>query len=180
MNAARTPCRCLIHQGLESGDQVVDRVLEKVRGHFWAISHEGGDGLPSWALTVGLWHTFGLPELLICGQERAGRIATLSQARLALDHEFLLQVGQVDREVAFPHIKVGRVDESWHQTDLLRTPSVFYAGMIPEYRQLIWADEQGIFPGEEGYAGMPGGQPDLALPWGDHPAGAWRALGRRA
>ncbi|MGI8330918.1 DUF4262 domain-containing protein [Actinomadura scrupuli] len=158
---------------------MVDRLLEKVRGHFWAISHEGGDGLPSWALTVGLWHTFGLPELLVCGQDRPGRTATLSQARLALDYG-LLQVGQVDREVAWPHVKVGRVDESWHGTGLMRTPSVFYAGALPEYRQLVWADGQGIFPGEEGHAGTPGGQPDLALPWGDHPAGAWRDLGGQA
>lgn len=171
-------CPCLIDKGEKSDDPTVDRLLERVRDVGWGIFHSRGR--PVWALTVGLWHSFRYPDLLVCGQDRFGRTSILVQARVALSTG-PLQVDQVARAVADPFVMVVRVDESWHRTELMRIPFAFYGGEVPEYQQLICADALGFFPDEKGHAGTRGGdQPNLALRWDDHPAGVWRDLNRRA
>lgn len=181
MISAPRVCPCMIHKGQKSDDPVMNDVLEQVRNRNWTTVLGGGGrddnadhDRPSWAFTVGLWHSFGYPELAICGPDRRELMYALKQGCLALEYEVSLHIGRVDHELAWPGIRVGRVDESWHGSPLMRIPAAFYAGGIPEYRQFVRADAKGIFPGVEGYAGTPDDQPDLALPWRDHPAGFWQ------
>ncbi|WP_433477236.1 DUF4262 domain-containing protein [Spirillospora sp. CA-142024] len=178
----RTSCRCLIHQGKRT-DEDVGRVADRIRSLRWTFVDHGDHDLldwcyegPAWSCTVGLGHNFGFPELLICGLPRGERRYILKQAVPPLDHD-LLGVGTVDHELTSLKLKVVRVHASWHGTELLSTACAFYEGRLPEYRQLIWADADGRFPGDDGFdEALKELQPNLDIPRRRHPKCVWTTL----
>ena len=177
MKDARRICSCLICTSSSSGDPVVDGHVPAIRSKGWVVIDNGGDGLPSWSCTVGLWHLRGLPELLVCGLDRVWRARLLDYAVLAMQHK-LGWSGAVDQELAYT--KFAAVDPGWGATHLLDHSATFYRGEVPPHWQLIWTDADGNFPGDKGFdEKLLEAQPDLAVPWPDHRPGAWPRLRRR-
>ncbi|WP_165959094.1 DUF4262 domain-containing protein [Actinomadura sp. KC345] len=134
------------------------------------------DDHPAWSCTVDRWDIVRLPQLVICGLPRDYRHYIIERAVAAMEFG-LLDVGADDSELTSRRLKVVAVHESWYGTRLLRAARESYDGELPEYRQLIWADETGRFPGEDGFdEELIGRQPDLGLPRPEHPEDAWKAL----
>ncbi len=62
---------CVIHEWPDSRRSWEERdrkLVADVERHGWAvIGIEADEGLPGWAFSAGLWHTFGSPEIAIFG-----------------------------------------------------------------------------------------------------------------
>jgi hypothetical protein len=58
---------CWIYVDNDYPDPLVGRWNGLVREHGWTAVEVGGDGSPGWAHTIGLWHSYRLPEIVVFG-----------------------------------------------------------------------------------------------------------------
>ena len=162
-------------------DDTDRKLLEDVDQHGWHIIRvPGSDEVPSWAFSIGVFHTFGHPEIVVFG--------------LPLEnlHQIINSIGRAIRQGgSFPpdsqsdDVLEGRsclfraVHEAWYKP-FLGYAIWFYQGTSFPAVQCLWPDRYGRFPGEPQY------DPDLAnlqpLLWEPDPASArteatLRALG---
>lgn len=173
----RAWCSCLICTGSSSGDPVVDDYVSAIRDNGWTVVNDGGDGRPSWSYTVGLWHLRSWPELVICGMDGAWRAWWLGRAIQAMEDEGW--DGHASRDVQLRYIRLVNVDPGWGATRLLEHSFKFYRS-VPRYRQMVWTDAHGLFPGDQGFdERLVEDQPDLHMPCLDHRPGVWPRLGLR-
>ncbi|GAA2252239.1 hypothetical protein GCM10010402_04230 [Actinomadura luteofluorescens] len=166
----RINCACLLHRRKWTGEPEVDDIVKQVISRRWTIVR---NDRPACSFTVGQWHTFASPEFVICGLPRPESHDALRAAVIAMGHD-LPALDEVDTELTSLKVKTVKVHGSWHGSPPLRGARAFYDGRLPEYRQLIWAEGAGGFPGDEGFdERLVERQPNLAIPRPDHPECAW-------
>jgi hypothetical protein len=128
------------------------KVLRDVKAYGWHVLNVGStDELPPWAFTIGLFHTYGHPEIVVFGlpQEVAhfllnevasgvkdGRSVELGEERAGL----LEGVGCTFRSV----------DPRWYRA-ILGYAGWFYGGTDFPAVQCIWPDREGYWPWEPGF-----------------------------
>jgi hypothetical protein len=135
-------------------------------------------GTYDFAYTVGLWHSFRLPELVMFGLHGDGMQQWLN-ACVARVRE----AGWPAAEESFPGVIEGfetmlrPVDESWRDV-FFGTAHRFYRGRPVPVWQLVWPDATGRWPwDEQATASCRTRQARAWLPVDRHPAGSWRLLG---
>lgn len=167
-------CTCLICQGDPSVRH--DDLVETVRKHGWTplwIAREIG-----YAHTVGVYHSFGQPEIVMFGLEGPGMQLWLNTAvEYGRDHGWPADgepfTGVLDE---FP-TQLRTVHSSW-QKPLFGAAHRFYRGSQVPVRQLVWPDRFGRWPWD-GQATLSSRtrQAQTWLPVSEHPAGGWRLVG---
>jgi hypothetical protein len=151
--------------------------LEHVRRIGWSVvTIIKDDNRPEWAFSIGMWHTFGSPEIAMFGLRspdmgiwinRVGRQVREGQPLIA---DGGLRHGVLGNE--FP-VAVRSVHDSWHP--LLFAAAMNFCPLPPlPFVQLVWPDRHGRFPWEPG-AGerCRRDQPSLWLAAEEHPYGVW-------
>lgn len=122
------------------------KVIENIERDGWHCTGVLSDGVsPPFAYTVGLFHTFGFPELIIVGLPHQTAHPLLS------DIVDLLLKGELDFNVPsdkvikhFPVFFV-KVEKAFYDSHL-RSAEWFYEGdEFPAY-QMVWPSEDGLFP----------------------------------
>ncbi len=153
-------------------------ITTRIGEHGWAVPGVyGDDQAPPWAYSVGMWLTCQSPELIVCGvpvQNAAGLINAIG-GRIA-DGE---QIGADDvlRDVCPAPLAIRPVDLSWRMTSMFAVSDEFYGFVRPPYLQVVWADRNGRFPWEPGFAtAFLGMQPLLWLPRDDNPPTPWTRI----
>jgi hypothetical protein len=136
-----------------------------VLSHGWSVIALPEEGeWPGWVYSVGLWHTFGVPEVCLFG------------LRVADMHHWVNEVGERVRAGLVPRpdtvvddlldgypLVVRPVHPSWH-LDLFAFGVGFYRRPVPVV-QLVWPELRST-----------GRQPSLWLPKADHPPNLWTRL----
>lgn len=154
-------------------------IVATVQEHGWSVLRIYGT--VEFAYTVGLWHTFRLPELVMFGLD-GGYLQQLLNS--GVDH--VRENGWPESQVPFPGVLEGfetqlrPVDESWRDA-FFGTAHRFYRGWPVPVWQLIWPDAHGRWPWQEDATlTSRTRQPSAWLPVDEHPAGSWRLLGHFA
>lgn len=173
-------CTCLIceappDKGSWSDDE--RKLVDDVHSFGWhVVNASDGDGLPRWAYTVGLTHTVGGPELVMCGLDGPLLHRCLNAAgravRAGLDRADGALVGDV---LDGFDVQLRTVAPGWGAAlfDRLRW---FTRVAEPAVVQVVWPDQEGHFPDDPAFrAGLADRQGQLWLPPGEHPAGPWWA-----
>lgn len=178
-DAVQRPCRCRIcapHPSV-SPDAQESRVLEIVEQVGWNVMYvPPEDGVPGWAFTIGLTHSYGWPELIMCGLSRdllhgfvniVGEMAEEGQPSPGL--------GRLGDVIEGHYVELRPVDPSWHRC-LVGWALWFAQHDEPEFVQIVWPDNQGHFPNEPEFdESLRRFQPDLGAPPWHHRLDAWRA-----
>ncbi|WP_405434080.1 DUF4262 domain-containing protein [Micromonospora sp. NBC_00617] len=167
-------CSCLICS--DSAPTRDSRTVELVRDHGWSVLRVGG-GI-EFAYTIGLWHSFRRPEVVMFGLDGEGMQHWLNAC---VDHA--REQGWPAEETPFHGVLDGfptqlrAVDPSWHDP-LFGTAYRFYRGVTVPFQQLVWPDRNGLWPWEDGAtASSRNRQAHSWLPVREHPQGAWRLVG---
>jgi hypothetical protein len=173
-------CRCVLchdYGDRDAADSMDIKTSEDVRQFGWHVVMVPEDDVgPGFAYTVGLAHSFGLPEMAMFGLD------------IRVMHRVLNVLGQEaadgaalpeDQEHAgvlkqYPVI-LRRADQRWHRT--------FFGMAIAFYRrpplpvlQVCWPDSKGTFHWQDDCADQhKESQPRLWLPPSEHPRGVWTA-----
>lgn len=167
-------CPCLI-----CADDATARdggVVDTIREHGWsALRVEGGTGF---AYTVGLWHTFRRPEIVMFGLDGENMQHWLNACvALGRGHGWP-EPGEPFEGVlqGFP-TQLRPVHPSW-QRALFGTAHRFYGGFTAPVTQLVWPDRDGHWPwAEQASESSRTRQAFAWLPVSEHPPGPWRLVG---
>jgi hypothetical protein len=155
-------------------------VAGQVGEHGWAVPGAvGGDGLPPWAYSVGLWLTCQFAELVVCGapMENMTGIINAIGARVADGEQF--GPGDVLTDVCPARLELRPVDLSWRMTSLFEVSDEFYGFVRPPYLQVVWADREGRFPWQPRFhPAYQRAQPFLWLPKDDNPPSPWTHINK--
>ncbi len=147
-----------------------------MQDHGWLVLWVAGSF--DFAYTVGLWHSFGQPEIVMFGLEGDG-MQTWLNACVDLGRER----GWPPANEPFHGVLDGfetqlrDVDPSW--SPALFGPALgFYRGTAVPFRQLVWPDRNGEWPWDDKATVSSRTRQAFAwLPVDEHPPGAWRLVG---
>ncbi|RKR88174.1 uncharacterized protein DUF4262 [Micromonospora pisi] len=168
------PCACLVCSDAPVGRD--DRIVDTVRQHGWsALRVEGG---LSFAYTVGLWHTFRRPEIVMFGLDGENMQhwlnACVDRGRA---HGWPEPGEPFEGVLQGFETQLRPVHESWRDA-LFGTAHRFYGGFEVPVLQLVWPDRDGHWPWTDGATPSSRNRQAFAwLPVSEHPAGAWRLVG---
>ncbi|MFF2078145.1 DUF4262 domain-containing protein [Kitasatospora sp. NPDC058162] len=147
--------------------------MAHVRDHGWHVVGVGGGEIPDWAFTVGLWHSYRIPEVAMFGLELTGLMHWVNEAAALLRDGAPTEPGTLLPGVieGYP-LRLHPVDPGWH-LPLFGTAAGFYRRAPFPVVQLVWPDRDQRWPSDE--RATPGcrAQPSLWLPVGEHPDGVW-------
>jgi hypothetical protein len=154
-------------------------ILSQVNASGWAVPGVPGDETaPPWAYSIGLWATFGHPDLAAFGRP-LGQLGVLvkSLCQRVADDE-LISLGDVLDDVCPGMLAIRPVHDTWRKTPLFFASDQFHGYIRPPIYQVAWSDADGNFPGDLRYEpALFDAQPMLWLPVDDHPPGPWTQLG---
>ncbi|MEV0716167.1 DUF4262 domain-containing protein [Asanoa sp. NPDC050611] len=167
-------CPCVICSGVRRGRDA--GTVSMVEKHGWCVLRVPGSF--DFAYTVGLWHSFQLPELVMFGLAGEDMQVWLNTA---VDR--LREIGWPAAETPFTGVIEGHptmlrpVDESWRDA-LFGTAYRFYGGWSVPVWQLVWPDAAGRWPwNDEATVSSRTRQAFAWLPVSSHPRGSWRLVG---
>jgi Domain of unknown function (DUF4262) len=183
MDTSEHYCRCQLCDADEAG-LGADTYMESIRDHIarvgWAVPAVYGDDQgPSWAYSVGIWHTHRGPELAMFGcpvDNMAGIINGLG--RQIAEGVQIAPGDMVEGLCPYP-LAIRPVHQSWRMTSMFAVSDSFYGYVRPPFLQIVWPDRRCRFPCERGFERrFEGHQPLLWLPRDDHPPGVWSRIDR--
>ncbi|GIF75811.1 DUF4262 domain-containing protein [Asanoa siamensis] len=170
-------CFCVICAGVRRSRDA--DTIAAVSKHGWCVLRV--PGTVEFAYTIGLWHSYQMPEMVMFG--------------LAGDHmqhwlnaavDRLREIGWPAASVPFTGVIEGHetmlrpVDESWRDA-LFGTANRFYRGWSVPVWQLVWPDAAGRWPwNDEATVSSRTRQAFGWLPVSAHPRGSWQLVGTYA
>jgi hypothetical protein len=143
----------------------------------WAVVAVSGE--TPYAFTIGVWHSYELPELAMFGlREQDMQIWLNACVKLLRDRPTQVRDGEefdgvLDR---FP-VQVRGVDPSWHRS-LFAAMCAYYGTLETPVRQLVWPDRDGRWPWDPAAtATCRERQPQVWVAVDQHAEGPWRLVG---
>lgn len=167
-------CGCLVCGAMPAGRD--SGIVATVEEHGWSVLRIPGTF--EFAYTLGLWHTFRLPELVMFGLEGLHMQWLLNTCVAAMRDNGLPAEGVPFAGVLDGFdIQLRPVDESWRDA-LFGTAHRFYRGRPVPVWQAVWPDARGRWPWEnDATASSRTRQAFAWLPVDQHPAGSWQLVG---
>lgn len=166
----------------EPGPDYMSWILGHVSATGWAIPGVPGyRGTPPWAYSIGLWATYGQPDLAAFSRP-LGELAVILRAlcQRVADGE-PVEAGDEISGAGPARLAVRDVHDSWRTTSLFHCSDRFHGYIRPPFCQVVWADPGGNFPWDRAFEpALADAQPRLWLPVDDHPPGPWTRLSRGA
>jgi hypothetical protein len=134
-------------------------------------------GSLEFAYTVGVWHTFGEPELVMFGLAGDDMQIWLNACvELGRDKGWPAANAPFDGVLDGFETQLKDVHPSWYRA-LFGAALGFYRGVAVPFRQLVWPDRHGQWPWDEGATASSRARQAMAWqPVSEHPLGAWRLV----
>lgn len=140
---------------LRTAEDCTDRkLLADVAEFGWHVIHVSADDKgPGFSFTVGLFYSFGHPELLIMGLPQNVSHGILSGAVDEIRRGMVFHAEACSKALLsahscrFSHIPVGRYE------DFLGYAIWFYRSLPSRFPalQILWLEKKGLFPGDDDY-----------------------------
>jgi hypothetical protein len=150
-------------------------ILTQVASTGWAVPGVPGDGgTPPWAYSIGLWASYGHPDIAIFGRPLT-QLAVIAKTlcRRVADEDFLSPGDEID-DACSSRLAVRDIHPSWRLTTLFYASDQFHGYIRPPMLQVAWADQDANLPWEQRFEPtLADAQPKLWLPVDDHPPGPW-------
>ena len=128
------------------------RVLSHIEQYGWSISGVQGEGeVPSWVHTIGLWHSFDHPEIIVFGLDMPmlEQVANAVAAHVKSGREF--EADQRDSDLLENHdVVFRRVEPAWYEL-VMNYAVAFYEDQPFDALQVFLPTNEGLFPWEEGF-----------------------------
>jgi Domain of unknown function (DUF4262) len=118
----------------------------------WAVQGVPGDEQwPSWAYSIGLWHTFRVPELALFGLSLPNMAAIINALGRRIADGGTIAADDRIEGVCPCTFAIRPVHDSWRATSLFAVSDSIYGYLRPTYQQIIWPDRRGGLPWEPGF-----------------------------
>ncbi|WP_043844200.1 DUF4262 domain-containing protein [Amycolatopsis taiwanensis] len=173
-------CRCLVCQDYGDRDQIDDvdaKLISNIDQTGWGVlAIPEDDTSPGWAFTVGLWHSYRVPEIALFGLDPAIAMRCLNTVGAQVAAGRTLSAGdELDEVLGNDYlVTVRSIDEGWYATFFGAAMGFYRVTPAVPFLQLLWPDRDGRFPGDNDFAPQYELlQPQLWLSRNQHPRGPW-------
>ena len=165
--------------GDDRGDESIRGLRATAEERGWSVVSTPTD--PAQVLTVGLWHSFDLPELAMFGlNEPDMRVWIDECVRLLRCRDSASDGDLIDGVISGHQLMLSDVDASWREPLFGVVASFYGTGEVP-IRQVVWPDRDGRWPWDDAASeACRTRQPRLWTPVAEHPEGSWRLVGELA
>jgi hypothetical protein len=174
-----TSCKCCT--GGDDGDDRTRWLRTTIAEVGWAVVAVAAD--PAHAFTVGLWHSFDLPELAMFGLQPTDMQVWLNECVRLLRRRGPAAAADgetIDGVLSGYALMLSEVHPTWREP-LFGAVCSYYGTTEVPVRQVVWPDRDGRWPWDEAASeACRLGQPQAWLPVADHPEGGWRLVGELA
>jgi hypothetical protein len=131
-----------------------EKIVADVKEYGWHVLNVFGPEGPKFSYTIGLYLSFGHPELLVAGlpPEKAMPIVNLIGERVAKGEAFAS--GTVSTEILRNLPVSFRAVDPAHYPEWIGLGLWFYRSLRPgelPLLQIVWPDREGRFPWDEGF-----------------------------
>ncbi|WP_344416531.1 DUF4262 domain-containing protein [Amycolatopsis minnesotensis] len=184
MRSKSVSCRCPVcRDEAEWSGQPLARWFRHTRGEIaergWSVTTHTYGGSPV-GYTLGLWHSYRFPEIAIFGLGKAEstEVLELVATGAAASREPAPADQLIDRvEMPGAGLRLRQVDPSWTWSVLVLARQFYSDTPEVPFLQLNWADNDGRFPGDEGFdERLADLQPMMWLAADEHPEGRWTEI----
>jgi hypothetical protein len=167
-------CTCLVCHPDQDGKG--SSAVDAVRRHGWSALWVVGS--LDFAYTVGVWHTFGQPEVVMFGLSGEDMQSWLNTyVEMGRDKGWPNVGESFDGVLEGFDTQLRDVHPSWYAA-LFGTALGFYRGVAVPFRQLVWPDRYGRWPWDDtATASSRARQASAWLRVGENPEGPWRLVG---
>ena len=127
-------------------------ILSQVSANGWAVPGVLGStaALP-WAYSIGLWATFGHPDLAAFGRPLNQLAVIVKSLCLRIADDEVVSAGDEVDDVCPTRLAIRAIHDSWRMTPLFHASDQFHGYIRPPIYQVAWADADGNFPGDLRY-----------------------------
>jgi len=134
-------------------DESEREVLSHVERHGWNVTNiREQDGAPGWAFTIGLFETFGHPEIAVFGMDQRARHSILNWIGENIRKGNNFTAGREHHWVLEAHNCWSRdVQKLWYK-DLFGWAIWFYGGTEFPVVQCLWPASDGTYPWDDASA----------------------------
>ncbi|MGM0557236.1 MAG: DUF4262 domain-containing protein [Myxococcota bacterium] len=128
------------------------QIISNIEQHGWSISGVMGEGgLPSWAHSIGLWHSYDHPEIIIFGLEMELVESVLKIAANRVHEGADFEDGEANDELLENHrVEFREIDDRWKST-LMGYATGFYDDESFPALQLFLPTNEGLFPWDDDF-----------------------------
>ncbi len=147
----------------------------------WAVVAVSGE--TPYAFTIGVWHSYDLPEMAMFGLREADMQIWLNSCVKVLRERSEQRSEQLADGEAFGGVlerfpvQLRGIDPSWHRS-LFAAMCGYYCTLEMPVRQLVWPDREGRWPWDSAAtATCRERQPEAWVPVDQHADGPWRLVG---
>lgn len=124
-------------------------IFEDVAQYGWHVVAVYAEGdAPEFAFSIGLFETYGHPELVIFGLEMHKAHGVIASCRERIQEGAALEAGQVRTDVLIGYSVAVLPVEQCFYSDYLGSAIGFYDGFDFPALQLVWPDKNNRFPWE--------------------------------
>jgi Domain of unknown function (DUF4262) len=175
-------CFCQICSGsgdpAEATSEFDAKVFSDVAAYGWHVLKVASLLTPDWAFSIGLWHTYGAPELAVLGLPMDAMLGIINLIGDRVKEG--LRLSPDDRVPGILtsglDVAIRPVDEGWYRH--LFGTAIWFAQAPPlPFLQVVWPDRAGLFPWESGFdSSYAEEQPPLWRPPTELPMSRWSAV----
>lgn len=124
-----------------------------IEQHRWLVFliTEGNETEPAFTYTVGLFETFGHPEVVISGVKQEAAMGILNEIGQSVSHGLEREAGMLYDDILEGYSCVFKPVSSQKYGAYFGRASVFYGDIAFPMLQCVWPDALKRFPGDTGY-----------------------------
>lgn len=142
-------CECC--SGKATLEEVRNRILTAIGQYGWSVVAVGGEGEePGYGYSIGLWHTFRHPEVIVFGLPPEIAQKIINNIGRAIKKGSRFSDNATSDIIANHRLAFADVPEDCYEFFVGMGIS-FYEGEHFPLLQVVWPDPQGKFPWDEGF-----------------------------
>lgn len=137
----------------DAEDDCDRKLLSDIEKYGWhVVAVDADEEGPGFLFTVGLYYTYGHPEILIAGLTREVAYELLFQSEKLIREGKRYENNWIDTDLANFPLAIKAIFFDYYQ-DYLGYGCWFYRSLPRPFPaiQLVWPDKEGIFPWQRGY-----------------------------
>ena len=149
--------------GISVPDELEAGIHKDIRDYGWSgISVLGDEQGPPWTYSIGIYHSFAHPEIVIFGLSHEVIHAMIWNVVNAVKAGHHLEDGDESSDILQGYnCSFHIVDRAWYK-DYFGRALDFYGGSDFPILQCVWPDKNGLYPWQEGFnEGLRAAQPLL-------------------
>ncbi|PKK36751.1 hypothetical protein BWI96_10260 [Siphonobacter sp. SORGH_AS_0500] len=132
-------------------ESIRQELLDRVEKYKWIVFNIVDDTLPPFSYTVGLFKTFGHPEIIISGIEHKSAHVILNNIGNDIENNMIREPDTFYNDILDDYPCLFKTVTQSNYEEFLGRAITYYEGFDFPVLQCVWPDSERRFPDDRGY-----------------------------